>query len=110
MVRRCALRLCFFLASRASAYLFIAFGDADFFSALLFVSCPVPGSELAVGVVLMFFSFKFFQRNGTYAYGGPAHVVEAQAGKCFTAIHTVRSGFPQRWQLASARAVTAWHA
>jgi len=53
IVRRCAFRLCFFLASRASAYLFIAFGAANFFSALAFVSCPVLGSELT-GVVLIF--------------------------------------------------------
>jgi hypothetical protein len=74
------LRLCFFLASRAASYLFIAFVGADFFSALAFVSCPVPGSEIAVGVVLMFFSFKSFQRNGNQAHGGPAQVVEAKQG------------------------------
>src|SRR5579859_52291 len=53
IVSRCALRLCFFLASRASAYLFVACGEADFFSTLALVSWPALGSELT-GVVLIF--------------------------------------------------------
>ena len=53
IVRRCALRLCFFLASRASAYLFIAVGEADFFSAFALVSGTALGSELTTGVVLI---------------------------------------------------------
>jgi hypothetical protein len=56
IVRRCALRLCFFLASRTSAYLLIAVGDADFFSAFALVSGTALGSELTTGVVLIFSS------------------------------------------------------
>jgi len=54
------LRLCFFLASRASAYLFIAVGEADFFSAFALVSGMALDSELTAGVVLIFFSPSIF--------------------------------------------------
>jgi hypothetical protein len=60
IVRRCALRLCFFLASRASAYLLRAVGAADFFSAFALVSGTALGSELTTGVVLIFISPQFF--------------------------------------------------
>lgn len=63
IVSRCALRLCFFLASRASAYLFVACGEADFFSALALVSWPALGSELTTGVVLIFSSPQILVAN-----------------------------------------------
>jgi len=43
-------------------------------------------------------------------HGRPAQGVGIKQGSVATAIHAARSGFPQRWQLASARAVIAWHA
>jgi hypothetical protein len=53
------------LASRASAYLFVACGEADFFSAFVLVSGTALGSELTTGVVLIIFSPSnfFFYRN-----------------------------------------------
>jgi hypothetical protein len=63
IVRRCALRLCFFLASRTSAYFLIAVGDADFFSVFAMVSGTALGSELTAGVVLIISSpSNFFKR------------------------------------------------
>jgi hypothetical protein len=56
IVNLCARRLCFFLASRASAYLFVACGEADFFSAFALVSGTALDSELTTGVVLIFSS------------------------------------------------------
>src|SRR5947209_20568823 len=59
MVRRCAFRLCFFMASRASAYWLVDCDWADFFSDFPLVSDPEFGSELSAAA-LIFFSLMDF--------------------------------------------------
>jgi hypothetical protein len=56
IVARCARRLCFFLARRASAYLLTACGWADCFSDFAWAFGSLFGSNPSTGVVLIFFS------------------------------------------------------
>jgi hypothetical protein len=53
-VALCALRLCFFLASRTSAYLLTTCGEAACFSDFGWVFGGVLGSNPFIGVVLIF--------------------------------------------------------
>jgi hypothetical protein len=55
IVARCARRLCFFLASRASANLFPAFGEEACFSDFTWVLRVAFGSECSSGVELISF-------------------------------------------------------
>jgi hypothetical protein len=76
------LRLCFFLASRTSAYLLVAVGEADFFSTFALVSGTALGSELTTGVVLIFSSpqkFSFLVGIATVWLGPFSQLSEAAA-------------------------------
>ena len=101
IVRRCALRRCFFLASRASAYLFIAVGEADFFSAFALVSGTVLGSELTTGVVLIIFLLQFFF-TGMPTLLAPVDLSYLRGNRVLKAFSTQDNGGPiQRWRACS---------
>ncbi len=93
IVRRCALRRCFFLASRASAYLFIAVGEADFFSAFALVSGTVLASELTTGVVLIISSPSIFL-TGMPTFLAPVDLSDLRGSRVLKTFSTQGTGGP----------------
>ena len=87
------MRLCFFLASRATAYLFVAVGEADFFSAFALVSGTVLASELTTGVVLIISSPSIFL-TGMPTFLAPVDLSDLRGSRVLKTFSTQGTGGP----------------